>query len=41
MRISTLLLTAGLLPGLATAASAQTFTDPGAYNNFIVAESQA
>ncbi|SNR29250.1 LIC11966 family surface protein [Hymenobacter mucosus] len=41
MRISTLLLTAGLLAGLATTTSAQTFTDPGAYNNFIVSEQRA
>ncbi|QJX48695.1 hypothetical protein HMJ29_17930 [Hymenobacter taeanensis] len=41
MRISTFLLTAALLTGLATTASAQTFTDPGAYNNFIVAEQRA
>ncbi|MFD2785983.1 LIC11966 family surface protein [Hymenobacter rubripertinctus] len=39
MRLSTLILTAGLLTGLATpAARAQTFTDPGSYNNFIVNE---
>jgi hypothetical protein len=41
MRISTFLITAGLLTGLATTASAQTFTDPGAYNNFIVSEQRA
>lgn len=42
MRFSTLLITAGLLAGLSTtAATAQTFTDPGAYNNFIVAEQRA
>ena len=39
MRISTFLLAGLLLTGLSTtAASAQTFTDPGAYNNAIVAE---
>ncbi|GAB3223032.1 hypothetical protein GCM10027346_01610 [Hymenobacter seoulensis] len=41
MRISTFLITAGLLTGVATSASAQTFTDPGAYNNFIVSEQRA
>jgi hypothetical protein len=41
MRISTLLITAGLLTGLATTTQAQTFTDPGAYNNFIVSEQRA
>ncbi|MCA8830383.1 LIC11966 family surface protein [Hymenobacter pini] len=41
MRISTLLISAGLLLGLATTAQAQTFTDPGAYNNFIVSEQRA
>ncbi|TGD80240.1 LIC11966 family surface protein [Hymenobacter wooponensis] len=41
MRISTFLLAAGLLTGLATSVSAQTFTDPGAYNNFIVSEQRA
>lgn len=42
MRLCTLLLTAGLLSaGLTTAARAQTFTDPGAYNNFIVGEQRA
>ncbi|GAB2965132.1 hypothetical protein GCM10027048_38350 [Hymenobacter coalescens] len=39
MHLSTLLTAACL--GLATAASAQTFTDPGAYNNYIVAEQRA
>ncbi|RSK33134.1 LIC11966 family surface protein [Hymenobacter metallilatus] len=41
MRLSTLILSAGLLLGLTTAARAQTFTDPGAYNNFIVSEQRA
>ncbi|UPL50992.1 LIC11966 family surface protein [Hymenobacter sublimis] len=41
MRFSTLLLTAGLLVGLPTLTRAQTFTDPGAYNNFIVSEQRA
>jgi hypothetical protein len=42
MRLSTLLLSAGLLAGLTTtAASAQTFKDPGSYNNFIVGEQRA
>ncbi|GAA4386066.1 LIC11966 family surface protein [Hymenobacter koreensis] len=40
MQLSTLF-TGLLLAGLATTASAQTFTDPGAYNNFIVAEQRA
>ncbi|KUG08866.1 LIC11966 family surface protein [Solirubrum puertoriconensis] len=40
MRISTLGFAAALLTGLVNvaSASAQTFTDPGSYNNFIVAE---
>jgi hypothetical protein len=38
MRISTFLLAAGLFTGLTTFASAQTFTDPASYNNFIVNE---
>ncbi|MCB2377097.1 hypothetical protein LGH70_05860 [Hymenobacter sp. BT635] len=42
MRISTLLLAGSLLTGLTTIkASAQTFTDPGAYNNFIIGEQRA
>lgn len=42
MRLSTILLSAGLLAGLTTtAASAQTFKDPGSYNNFIVSEQRA
>jgi hypothetical protein len=41
MRVSTLLITTGLLTGLVTTVSAQTFTDPGAYNNFIVSEQRA
>ncbi|RPD45880.1 hypothetical protein DNI29_17175 [Hymenobacter sediminis] len=41
MRFSTLLITAGLLTGLTTLAQAQTFTDPGSYNNFIVSEQRA
>lgn len=41
MRVSTLLIAAGLLLGLTTTARAQTFTDPGAYNNFIVSEQRA
>lgn len=38
MRFSTLILSFGLCTGLATTASAQTFSDPGSYNNFIVNE---
>ncbi|TGE13945.1 LIC11966 family surface protein [Hymenobacter elongatus] len=40
MRISTVLLVSALLAGVGTA-SAQTFTDPGAYNNFIIGEQRA
>ncbi|ALD20854.1 hypothetical protein [Hymenobacter sp. DG25A] len=41
MRISTLVLAGTLLAGVTTTASAQTFTDPGAYNNFIIGEQRA
>lgn len=41
MRISTLVLAGTLLAGFTTTASAQTFTDPGAYNNFIIGEQRA
>lgn len=41
MRFSTLSLAAALLTGLTSAASAQTFSSPGEYNNYIVAEQRA